>query len=463
MSSRRRSPGAPPCARTARASEAGSGRPRPGTSRGAARTGCRSARGCRASAGSRDAPRWTTFRIGLYSDAGSLIGASAEKRTVIRSANGSPSPGRGTNMRRNAPTVPYRCGTAPSTSRERRASRPPELVGVGVDHPVGAEVGRGEPRHARHPLVLAEVLARLVDEMDVPLACVALEDLGRPVLRAVVGRDDEVGAGVQVEGEPGVDDVRLVAGEERHDQLHRRASLRRRRERPVLERREALFERLDASPRRGRCRRSRRASTPRRRRAASSATPGRGNTRAARAALWTVNRAVVGAKASQRVAESRVDRERASARPRSSSSSSTTNDSKNVSTRPLGSPVEQQVVRSSARSRRSAPTRPAPSARPARPSGARSGAPRSGASPESARARRRRRCDFRLDVDVRRRAMHDLLVRVEDRRLVARVRGLRSRTVIRSAKNAPSSGRGGSGASILGRCRSARGPSRGRP
>ena len=44
----RRSPGAAPCARTARASAAGSGRPRSGTSRGAARTGCRRARGCRA-------------------------------------------------------------------------------------------------------------------------------------------------------------------------------------------------------------------------------------------------------------------------------------------------------------------------------------------------------------------------------------------------------------------------------
>ena len=50
-------------------------------------------------------PRWMILRIGLYSDAGSLIGASAEKRTVIRSAKRS-SPGRGQNTRRNAPTVP---------------------------------------------------------------------------------------------------------------------------------------------------------------------------------------------------------------------------------------------------------------------------------------------------------------------------------------------------------------------
>ena len=50
-------------------------------------------------------PRWMILRIGLYSDAGSLIGASAEKRTVIRSAKCS-SPGRGQKTRRNAPTVP---------------------------------------------------------------------------------------------------------------------------------------------------------------------------------------------------------------------------------------------------------------------------------------------------------------------------------------------------------------------
>ena len=49
--------------------------------------------------------RWTILRIGRYSELGSLIGASAENRTVIRSAK-SPSPGRGTKVRRKAPTVP---------------------------------------------------------------------------------------------------------------------------------------------------------------------------------------------------------------------------------------------------------------------------------------------------------------------------------------------------------------------
>ena len=42
----------------------------------------------------------------------------------------------------------------------------------------------------------------------------------RPVLRAVVGRDDEVDAGVQVERDLRVDRIRLVAGPEGHDELH---------------------------------------------------------------------------------------------------------------------------------------------------------------------------------------------------------------------------------------------------
>ncbi len=60
-----------------------------------------------------------------------------------------------------------------------------------------------------------------------PLARVALEDLGRPVLRAVVRRDDEVDAGVQVKRDLRIDDVRLVANEERHDELHRSRRLER--------------------------------------------------------------------------------------------------------------------------------------------------------------------------------------------------------------------------------------------
>ena len=87
-------------------------------------------------------PRWTILRIGLYRDAGSLIGASAEKRTVIRSAN-CPSPGLGQNTRRNAPTVPYRGGTARSTSasdapRGHQNSSASELITQSAPYSVAA-------------------------------------------------------------------------------------------------------------------------------------------------------------------------------------------------------------------------------------------------------------------------------------------------------------------------------------
>ena len=49
-----------------------------------------------------------------------------------------------------------------------------------------------------------------------PSRCVALEDLGRAVDRAVVGRDDEVDAGAQMVRDLSVDDVGLVADEQGH-------------------------------------------------------------------------------------------------------------------------------------------------------------------------------------------------------------------------------------------------------
>ncbi len=58
-----------------------------------------------------------------------------------------------------------------------------------------------------------------------PFAGVPFEHLARAVLGAVVGRDDEVRTRVQVEREPLLDHVRLVPGEQCHDELHRRASL----------------------------------------------------------------------------------------------------------------------------------------------------------------------------------------------------------------------------------------------
>ena len=62
----------------------------------------------------------------------------------------------------------------------------------------------------------------LAEEPEAARPLVPLEDLGRPVVGPVVRRDDEVDAGVQVERDLRVDDVRLVAGEQRHDELHAR-------------------------------------------------------------------------------------------------------------------------------------------------------------------------------------------------------------------------------------------------
>ena len=103
---------------------------------------------------------------------------------------------------------------------QARAAGEPELVGVGVQNPVRAEVGRGEPRHPRDPLALAEVVAGLADQVEHAFARVALEDLRGRVLRAVVGRDDEIDARMQVVRDLRVDDVGLVADEEGHDELH---------------------------------------------------------------------------------------------------------------------------------------------------------------------------------------------------------------------------------------------------
>ena len=45
---------------------------------------------------------------------------------------------------------------------------PPELVGVRVDDPIRAEFRRRQARHPRHPLGLAQILARLTDQVQVP-------------------------------------------------------------------------------------------------------------------------------------------------------------------------------------------------------------------------------------------------------------------------------------------------------
>ena len=137
--------------------------------------------------------------------------ARRASRAVIRSAKNRSSSGRGTKFRQAPRTAPKRPGTAASSSFSARAAGVPELVGVGVQDPVRAEVGRREPRHPRDPLALAQVVARLADQVEHAVARVALEDLRRRVLGAVVGGDDEVDARVEVVRDLRVDDVGLVA------------------------------------------------------------------------------------------------------------------------------------------------------------------------------------------------------------------------------------------------------------
>ena len=69
----------------------------------------------------------------------------------------------------------------------------------------------GEPRHPRHPLVLAHVVTFLAEEPQASGALVPLEDLGRAVARGLSVAIDEIDARVQVVRDLGVDDVRLVA------------------------------------------------------------------------------------------------------------------------------------------------------------------------------------------------------------------------------------------------------------
>ena len=104
--------------------------------------------------------------------------------------------------------------------------RPPELVRVVVDHPVGAHLGRD----ARDPL-LAALPLHVVDaalhalEVNEPRRLVALEDLEGPVRRAGVGDDEEVDALRAMEAQVVLDDVRLVANLVDHPEPHGSARL----------------------------------------------------------------------------------------------------------------------------------------------------------------------------------------------------------------------------------------------
>jgi hypothetical protein len=104
---------------------------------------------------------------------------------------------------------------------QRPAARPPELIRVGADDPVGTVVRRGETRHLRDPLTLLEVIeVRLLNQVQHAVGGVRLEDVRCAVGGAVVHCDDEVDAGVQVKRQHRVDNVRLIAEEECHHHLH---------------------------------------------------------------------------------------------------------------------------------------------------------------------------------------------------------------------------------------------------
>src|SRR4029077_16387317 len=68
---------------------------------------------------------------------------------------------------------------------QRAVVRPPEFVGIGVDHPVGAEPRRRKPGHPRHPFGLQEGLSWLSGQVKQAVPLVTLQNLGRSVFGAM--------------------------------------------------------------------------------------------------------------------------------------------------------------------------------------------------------------------------------------------------------------------------------------
>ena len=97
---------------------------------------------------------------------------------------------------------------------------PPELVGIAVQDPIRTVLDRREPGHAGHPLSLSGDLSVLADHAHVTVAHVALEDVARAVDGAVIGDDDEIDAGVQMECQLRVEDVLLITNDHRQHNLH---------------------------------------------------------------------------------------------------------------------------------------------------------------------------------------------------------------------------------------------------
>ena len=144
----------------------------------------------------------------------------AARRTVMRSAKKDPSSGRGRKWRQQPRTTPYRSGTVASTSfNDPPRGHQNSSASAWSTQSASCSVAASRAMRVTHSAWRMSSLGSRRSR-STARALVPLENLGRPVARGVVRRDHEVDAGVQVVRELRVDDVRLVAREERHDELH---------------------------------------------------------------------------------------------------------------------------------------------------------------------------------------------------------------------------------------------------
>jgi predicted O-methyltransferase YrrM len=158
---------------------------------------------------------------------GSIRARGIVERSSSREANGHPFrkgfhvPGPRQKMTRKRPHDTERLGDGGERLLERAAARHPEFVGIRVDHPGRSEVSRRVPCHAAAPDALAHV-PTLPKKPEHAPALVGLEDLRRSIARVVIGREHEIHACIQMVGDLRVDDVRLIADDQRLHQLHGR-------------------------------------------------------------------------------------------------------------------------------------------------------------------------------------------------------------------------------------------------
>ena len=155
-------------------------------------------------------------RLGPVGDLGLKARARLSHREAFRERSGAVGPTHELRARSDHHAIPLR--NRGKRVRKRPVQRPPELVGVRVDDPVGSELRGGEPGHVRQPVraTLPEVGVRLIDHVGEPCVDVAAEDLGRFVGGAVVGDHEVVHPERVVEAEVGLEDVAFVSNLERH-------------------------------------------------------------------------------------------------------------------------------------------------------------------------------------------------------------------------------------------------------